>query len=285
VAKEIVKKDNQLINAAYTLTLSEQRLILLAVVQGAGEPDTLREMSVHALDYAERFNLTPRAAYAALSDATTQLFERRFSYDQINKRGNLEHVVSRWVSKVTYVEGEGIVRLSFAAVVMPVLCGLQSRFTWCGLEHVASLTSAHAIRLYELLIAWRSTGKTPVIQLEDFRRRLGIEPDEYRKMNDFKKRVLDSALSQINTHTDIIASYTQHKKGRSIVGFEFSFSMKQAARDPNTVDLLTGHTDAEIDKPKRQTITRQQAESMARVGESYEDLYRRLGREYIIKAA
>ena len=149
---------------------------------------------------------------------------------------------------------------------------------------MADLTSVHAVRLYELLIAWRSTGKTPVYELAEFRRKLGIEPDEYPRMTDFKRWVLDAAVKQINEHTDIKATYEQHKHGRKIIGFSFSFVLNQPNRDPNTVDMLTGQTDAETSgKPKRQTISRSKAESMAKVGETWEELYRRLSSDYVIK--
>jgi plasmid replication initiation protein len=55
----------------------------------------------------------------------------------------------------------------------------------------------YSSRLYELLIQWRST-KTPIINLEDFRAQLGIEENQYKLMSDFKKRVLDLAINDIN---------------------------------------------------------------------------------------
>ena len=42
-------------------------------------------------------------------------------------------------------------------------------------------------------------------------------------MNNFKNRVLDVAVVQINKHTDITARYEQHKTGRKITGFSFSY--------------------------------------------------------------
>ena len=40
-------------------------------------------------------------------------------------------------------------------------------------------------------------------------------------------RVIELALKQINEHTDITASYEQHKKGRVITGFSFKFKHKK----------------------------------------------------------
>jgi plasmid replication initiation protein len=40
-------------------------------------------------------------------------------------------------------------------------------------------------------------------------------------------RVIELALKQINEHTDITATYEQHKKGRTITGFSFKFKQKK----------------------------------------------------------
>ena len=69
----IVRKDNALIRAAYTLSLAEHRLILLAVADANGQADVLKDMTVYAEDYADRFKVTRQAAYMALHDAAKQL--------------------------------------------------------------------------------------------------------------------------------------------------------------------------------------------------------------------
>ncbi|MDT1827567.1 replication initiation protein, partial [Acinetobacter baumannii] len=66
----------------------------------------------------------------------------------------------------------------------------------------------------------------------------------------FKTSVLELAIKQINEHTDITVKYEQHKRGRSISGFSFTFKQKKKdnppiERDPNTLDLFTKMTDAQ----------------------------------------
>lgn len=274
----IVKKDNALINACYVMTLAEQRLLLLASAKAGGEKIALQGLKLQASEYAESFKVSSGAAYKALKEAAEGLFERRVTFHE----GPQKKTVTRWVSHVVYQEG--CIEIAFAPKVQPLLCELKNRFTLYALEQVASLTSIHAVRLYELLIAWRTTGKTPVLELQDFRQKLGIEPDEYPRMTNFKQRVLDPAVAQINAHTDINASYTQHKKGRSITGFSFTFTLRQPARDTQIVDMLAGRSDNEIaGPPKRKVITQKEAEAMARPGESYKQLLARISREYIVK--
>jgi plasmid replication initiation protein len=120
-----------------------------------------------------------------------------------------------------------VVKLIFAPAIVPLITRLEEHFTKYELQQVSNLSSAYAVRLYELLIAWRSTGSTPIIELSDFRQRIGVLDTEYKRMERFKTSVLELAIKQINEHTDITVKYEQHKRGRSISGFSFTLNRKK----------------------------------------------------------
>ena len=105
---------------------------------------------------------------------------------------------------------------------------LEEQFTKYEIQQISNLSSAYAVRLYEILIAWRSSGSTPIIPLIEFRKKIGVLDSEYKRMYDFKKYVLDIAIKQINEHTDITVKVEQHKTGRSITGFSFNFKQKKS---------------------------------------------------------
>lgn len=252
---ELVVKDNALINASYNLETAEQRLIMLAVINAreTGQGITAdSKLEIHASDYAKHFNVSTDAAYKVMKEAVNNLFERKFSYvAEYKKTGKTGVVRSRWVSRVFYVDSLAILEITFAPDVVPLVTRLEEHFTSYQLKQVSNLTSKYAIRLYELLIAWREVGKTPQIELSEFRQKIGVENGEYERMHHFKARVLEPAIKQINEHTDITASYEQHKRGRTISGFSFRFKQKQQAkkietnRDPNTPDFFIKMTDAQ----------------------------------------
>ena len=251
----LVVKDNALINASYNLELTEQRLIMLAIINARelGQGITAdSKLEIHASDYAKLFNVSPDASYKALKDAVNNLFNRQFSYTaEYKKTGKVGIVRSRWVSRIFYVDDLALLEITFAPDVVPLITRLEEHFTKYEAKQVAHLTSKYATRLYELLIAWREVGKTPVFELQQLRKNLGVEDDEYQRMHHFKSRVLETAITQINEHTDIKATYEQHKKGRTITGFSFKFKQKQqpkkldSKRDPNTPDFFIKMTDAQ----------------------------------------
>ena len=228
-------KDNALINASYNLELTEQRLVLLAIInaRGAGQGITAdSKIEIRASDYAKHFNVSIDAAYKALKEAVTNLFNRQFSYVAEYKRtGKTGIVRSRWVSRVFYADELAILEITFAPDVVPLITRLEQHFTSYQLEQVSQLTSKYAVRLYEIIIAWREIGKVPFINIQELRLRLGVEASEYQHMHHFKSRVLDLAKTQINEHTDITVDYEQHKAGRVITGFSFTFTQKKQPKD------------------------------------------------------
>lgn len=251
--RDLVVKDNALINASYNLDLVEQRLILLAIVEAreSGKGINANDpLEVHADNYINQFGVHRNTAYQALKDACKDLFARQFSYQEKKANGNVRNVMSRWVSQIAYNDNEATVDLIFAPAVVPFITRLEEQFTKYELQQISSLSSAYAIRLYELLIQWRSAGKTPTIELQDFRKKLGVLDNEYLRMAHLKERVLELSIKQINEHTDITVKYEQHKRGRSISGFSFTFKQKKKdspsiERDPNTLDLSSKMTDAQ----------------------------------------
>ena len=245
---DLIVKDNALMNASYNLDLVEQRLILLAIVEAreSGKGINANDpLTVHAESYINQFGVHRTTAYQALKDACKDLFARQFSYQEKRERGRA-NITSRWVSQIAYIDETATVEIIFAPAVVPLITRLEEQFSQYDIEQISGLSSAYAVRMYELLICWRSTGKTPVIELKEFRKRIGVLDTEYTRTDNLKMRVIELALKQINDHTDITASYEQHKKGRVITGFSFKFKQKKKT-EPKT--LKNSDSSPSIEKP------------------------------------
>ena len=256
----LIVKDNALITASHKLGEVEQRLILLAILKGREFCDSVeqlkgKELIIHADDYMQTFGVDRSVAYKALKQAVMGLFDAKWGYKYINDKGNKVVRYERFTQSAQYVEGEGTVSFRFADAIIPMLVELEKRFTSYEIEQVAELTSSYAMRLYEFFMQHldKKTGKGWLdISLDDLRFRFGLLPTEYQAMKDFKKRVLELSLKQINTKTDLSATYTQRKQGRFIVGFRFEFERKTNAKPKKTKEKtanidLNNLTDQEHD--------------------------------------
>ena len=245
----LVVKTNQLNSALQNLSLPEIRIIQLAIVDARETNTGLstdKPLRIDALRYAEMFETTRQNGYKRMKDAEENLFNRRFSY--IDERGKL--IKSRWIQQVTYLDDEGAIELVFTLAVVNGISridGAEDFFTSYLLEQTASMDSIYSVRLYELLVQWVAAKNTPLFDLDTFRNQLGVEDHEYKRMGNFKLRVLDLAVKEINEKSDIKVTYSQVKKGRTITGFKFKVLVKdkpknvkqETVRDGNTADMFT----------------------------------------------
>lgn len=228
---DLVVKHNDFIEATHNLDLVEQRLIFLAIIKARKHSDdvteTLKsEFVIHANDYMKVFNVEKHTAYESLKNGVKGLLDAKFLYRYENKNNNLAQRGYNLASWVEYVDNEACITIKFSPDVVPLIIGLNNKFTSYELQQIVNLQSRYAVRLYEMLIRWRDTGKL-IISLEDLRFSLGVQKEEYQLMSNFKNRVLDLAVSQINQYTDIETVYEQKKNGRKIIGFEFTYTIKR----------------------------------------------------------
>lgn len=276
MTKDIVVKTNRLNVAFQALSLAEFHIVQLAIVDARSTGkglNTTEPLRLDAMRYAEAFGTSRQTAYEMLKSAEENLFNRRFSF--YDENGKL--VKSRWIQQVTYLDGA--IDLVFTLAVVQGISridGVKEFFTQYALSQTANLTSIYSCRLYELLIQYKSIGKTPVFELESFRAQLGIGENEYLRMDHFKSRVLMSGIKQINTLTDITVKVEQHKRGKAITGFSFAFKTKakpaKAApiehRDPDTPDLFNKMTEKQIAKYSKELADMPNLSDLAEIGAS-----------------
>jgi len=280
----LVVKDNSLIDASFNLSLVEQRLMLMAIVE-AREVDKLTPdtpIEVKATAYRDQYKTDKSEAYKQLSDATKQLFNRQFSYTDQYK-GEDCITVARWVNRASYLNDNGTVVLYMSSEVISMISRLEANFTQYLLEQVSDFKSKHSIRLYELLIKYRDVGNSKKFDIKELRSKLGLEDNEYSTMSNFKSRVLDVAIKEIGDKADIQIKYEQFKEGRKVSHILFKFVKKKEkkqkeSKDKNTIDMFTGLSIKQClmfgDKLSRDTAF--QNHYKANVGESIEDYAERI---------
>ena len=275
---ELVVKDNALIQASYTLDLAEQRLILLAIIEARNSGQGITHDSllrIHASNYAKQFGVNDKTAYTVVKDASKGLFDRYVTYHDKNpKNGKDRSFHCRWVDKIGVEPDSGIVYMRFTSDVVPLITRLESHFTSYEIDKVANLSSSYAIRLYELCAAWREQGFTQRYKIEELRQKLGVEPEKYKAMNNFKARVIDLAIKQINQHTDITVKYEQHKTGRTITAMSFTFKVKKAPEPIAKDDGYIKMTDSQISTFSKKLAALPELGSNAPMGASVDDFAR-----------
>lgn len=250
---EIIRKSNAINEAHYSLSLVEYRILHMAFLQFSDteniDPDLYvnKEIRIHASEYMRLFRTEKVAAYKALREASERLFHRYFSYEiMIDPKIGIMRYKSRWVTRIGYQDDSAVISLFLSYEVLALIGKLKNKYTYFDFHEIVDLSSIYSVRVYEMLMQWRKTKQTPQISIEEFRKRLGIEENEYKRIYDLKKNVLDLAIDQINKNTGVKVQYEQIKEGRYIVALKFKYKdkkptkkLEQKTRDENTPDMFS----------------------------------------------
>lgn len=222
--KSLVVVSNKLIDARYRLNISEIRLFVLMIFAF----DKVRgEVRMSAKDVASAVGLKGDF-YSALKRATQNLMRQIITIE--GERGNWE--AYNITSKASCIDGVFTIKPN--PQIEQHLINLKRCFTKYELAYGLALKSTYGFRLYQF--GKKSLGlKRSVVQinLEEFRKMLGIEKKEYQHIWNFKKKVLDVAQQDVNAITDITVSCRPIKQGLGgkIVKLEFIFSEKREKPD------------------------------------------------------
>lgn len=264
--RRMVVKHNDLIRAGYKLGLNEQRLVLTCIarldsVRGKLPTDNL--FRVTADEFADQWNMSQKKAYEALAEASDSLYER-----DIKLRKEKTQTRMRWVYMVKYHPGEGRVDLGFSPTVAPYLTQLRREFTSYGLDSVAGLRSAYSIRLFEMLMQWKSTGACR-ITLTEFREALELQ-DRYPRFVDLKRRVIDQAVNELKLKSNLEIEYDVHRKGQKPFALTFFFGENPQGTLP---------LDTPPQPRRRKMMSREALKDYALPGENWPQLMDRLKRD------
>lgn len=285
MGNEIIVIDNSLVTSAYHLTLNEQRLILCALkkIEPMIEIAENQAFYISRDDFIE-LGVNPNIVAQEIRQATRDLMKKsvtvktplgtlempwlfevlRFDKNAEQKlRERYKHSddyddyiralrLHNLIDGFTHRADENIVaRVVFHPKILPLLSNLKKNFTQFSIQDVAEFKSTYTHRIYQLMMQWKSTGCVK-ISIDDLRfmLMLGLK---YPLFADFKKRVIDVAIGEINEKSPYNVKCEFIKKGRKFVAVEFTFKLKEKAkktkekaeRDPNTKDLFDNLTDKE----------------------------------------
>jgi len=220
--RKLVKKSNSLIESRCNLTLSQQKLILSVVSMIEKSDSEFHEYKLSIHEFKGLLGLTGQGGYSEIRKAAREVKRK----DLVISIGPDAELITSWFSDIE-IRYKGEIGFFISPKLKPYLLQLKGNFTAYQLRNVLLLKSKYSIRLYELLKQYQNLD-CRVFDLDELRSLLYIEPGKYIRFGNFKKRILESATTDINENTDILVSYELKKSGRVITSIKFCITRKDA---------------------------------------------------------
>jgi plasmid replication initiation protein len=176
-------------------------------------------------------------------------------------------VLVRLVSKYWIYKRSGKIKIRLDEDIKPYILQLRENwennstpYTQFALLYTLPMRSLYSIRLYELLKSWEHS--SPAYDdghwwsISDLQQLLNSNYDRYQ---DFRRKVIEIALREINEYSDITVSYEPIKEGRSYKYIQFYIKSKSEKQlieikqhNHDTLDGLQMSFDDFLDKGENQ---------------------------------
>ncbi len=222
--KNLMVKSNYIIESSYKLSLQEQRLIYILTAK-INKDDI--EFTPYKFTQTEINNILSKhkISFNELSQHIDSLRNKELVI--IKEESILK---TKWLSSAEYFK-DGSIELCFDNKLKPYLLQLKERFTKISLDKAITFNSNYSCRIYELLKQYEGIGKR-IISIEALRTMFCIEPYEYSRYNDFKRKVLLQAQKEINLDkTDISFDFEEIKTGRKVTSIKFYIKQNKARNE------------------------------------------------------
>ena len=155
------------------------------------------------------------------------LAEVLLSHQVYLQENNGNHSYYNLFIKFTVDYESQALKISFHPDLRVGFLNLQDNFTLLSYIDFVSLSTAYSQKLYRLLSSWQNTGKK-TINLEDLHFTLETPLSLQNDFCDFRRRVMDKAIPEINEKTQLNVSWEPvNRNGRKVVAIEFNFDLSQ----------------------------------------------------------
>jgi len=226
----VVAMKNDVIPSVADLSVTQSRLFqyILAHYDSRGSDNPTYETSVAELK--KFFNIGYADAWPFIKTAMKRLASMPLEWSD----GRAIHF-DHWFSGASYFEGTGKIQFRINKDAEPFFLKLQSFFTCHRLGAAKKFTKAASFKLYLNLKQWENVAKWNT-DLDELKARLGVA-GKYTAYKNFRVRVLDPAVEEINEHSDLLVDYIPTKENRWVVGLLFRIENKMNSERKRAAEI------------------------------------------------
>lgn len=216
---------NDVIRGKQEMTLQEARIIRLLITQVAKEDKDLKTYTCRVKDFAAFLGVTSQSLYRDVKNICEDLLKRIVRIGTGDPKQPWKSF--QWVQLAEY-DGNGNITLMLSEQIRPFVLALDRWFTRYRLRDILSMNSFYAIRLYELIqcVDGETGGVRDVQEYTiQYLREFFCCENKYGTTAEFNRKVIGTAVREINAKSDLWLDVLYKKTGRSITSAEFRVSV------------------------------------------------------------
>lgn len=213
---KVIKANEIVQNAKYDLNAMELKILNYIISKIKPTDTELQEYTFSIKEYCQVCGIDYQNGknYLNVKKSIKQLRDKSFWLQD----GNGNDVLIGWLQRARINKSSGKITVKLDDDMQKFVIGMLNNYTQYTLLLTLPMKSSYSIRIYELLKSYSFT-KHHTFDLEDLKKKLGAT--HYERFADFRRKVLEIAVKEINLYTDIEINWTPIKKGKAIIQINF----------------------------------------------------------------
>ena len=227
--RNYVVQANNLIGGKQALKLNSAKLIRSAIMQVVRDDEELKPYIITVKELAELLGVSASNVYRDVEEITDDIIKNPVYVKEEIVGKSVKWIKIPWVSKCEYNSDIGVA-IKLNEELKPFLINLKEHYTQYTLQEVLTMKSVYAIRIFEMLQSKIMNKMLPKdgtdieISVQEIRECCDCE-DKYPAFGNFKDKVIDKAVSEINRVTMFRVEFSYRKRSRSVVAIIFHVNM------------------------------------------------------------
>lgn len=228
--QKVVKANSLIQKTRYELNLQEQKMLLYIISKIKPNDKEFSEITLNLRDICSVLGININGKnYRNFKNSLKSLRDKSFWM----KTQNNQEILLAWLDevKLDYNYSPPIVKVTLNKNLKPYLIALRNNFTSYELSSILAFKSKFSIRIYELIksFSYNEDGNFE-LTLENLKEILNVK-GKYREYKDFRKKVLDVAIEEINKFSDLNVNYKPIRINRRIQSIIFSVEVKKGIEE------------------------------------------------------
>lgn len=229
---KVVKANEIIQRARYDLNITELKALAFIFSKIKPTDQELAEYVFSIKDYCQvcGIDYNNGGNYEYIKQTLKGLRDKSF---WIQEENGTESTVG-WLGKVRINKGSGKVIVKLDEDMQKYVIGLFENYTQYELLSTLPMKSAYSFRIYELLKSYAFT-KSHTFDIDELKKILSAT--NYVNFKDFRKKVIEVAVVEINRYTDIEIMWEPITMGRKVIQIKFDIKQLDSwARWENSIN-------------------------------------------------
>lgn len=242
----ILMKNNILVKARYRLTATQYNLLIIILYELQKDGKRGMSCTINRLDFVNIISSNDKKTLKGIKDLLNSLMGEVIYFKEIKSNGK-NSIWGRYnlISGFEYDDETEDFTIACSERVYDLLMSyLEIGYTPINVKNYLSLKNSYSKRMYDLLRLWSGTKTQITYSISELKELLMLE-NSYKLYSDFKRKVIDSAVSELNESNLFVITYTENKVSRKVDSITFTvkdLDKRVYFSEPSTsVSIPNGH--------------------------------------------